>query len=186
MQGQAQTEKKEKTGLFSSLGVRVKPGLTASYFYNFTGEYVYILQQNASVKEKEENKDGATLTFVVHFSLDKQDRFTFLLNLPFLDYKGNLTGSSDNFSLFNSQTPFGVGLGWFPFPKTEFLGFTAMLNVGTQKRMRKDAIDVQFFPIADYPKMDLQVGAPVPYAVLDKFMYKETVLALNIGVSIRF
>jgi hypothetical protein len=173
----------DKVGLFKSLNV--KTGLTISYFHNFQGEYVYILQQNARVVEHTENKDGATLSIVVLFPFDDDGKFNFLLNVPLLDYKSSAPDPKDNVSLFNSQTPFGVGLAAFPFDKPKFFGFSAMVNIGRQKRMRQTAIDNQFFPISSYPNYSLNVGAPVPEAILDAFLYKATTVSVNAGIIIR-
>jgi len=61
-----------------------------------------------------------------------------------------------------------------------------MANIGQQKRIRRDAIDNQFFPIADYPNYQLNVGAQVPDAILEPFMYRETTVSANIGLVLRF
>lgn len=171
----------EKVGLFKSLNV--KSGLTITYFHNFQGERVYILQQNASVVERSENKNGATLSVVILFPFDDNSMFNLLLNVPLVDYKS----TAADINLFNSQTPFGVGFALFPFNKPNFFGFTTMVNIGRQNRMRDDAIKTQFFPIADYPNYKLAVGSPVPEAILESksSLYKETTLAVNVGIIIR-
>ncbi|MBO9561705.1 MAG: hypothetical protein J7621_02990 [Niastella sp.] len=173
-----------QTGLFKNLNV--KTGLTVSYFHNFQGEYVYILKQDASVKEKSMNKDGATLSVVVLFPLGEEQRFNFLLNIPLIDYKSDSPDpKNDGFNFFNSQTPFGVGFAVFPFDGAKFFGFSSMVNFGRQKRMHREAVESQFFPIADHPGQDLYVGAPVPEKVLEPFMHKVTTVSLNAGIIIR-
>jgi len=173
---ETKTEEIEKIGVFKY----VQPGLTVSYFHNFQGENVYILQPNARVVHKVENQTGAALSVVILFPFDKSNKFNFVLNLAVADAK------NENLSFFNSQTPFGVGFAFFPIKGAKWFGINSMVNFGRQKKMRQDAIDMQFFPIASYPNYDLKVGAPVPEGVLDPFMYKETTISVNGGLVIRF
>ena len=174
-----------QTGFFKkTFDANVRTGLAISYFHNFQGEYVYILQQNARVVEEAENKDGASLAFVVIFPFAKDEKFNLLLNVPVLDYKGSSNGLKDNFNFFDSQTPFGIGFAFFP--EDSFLGVSLMGNVGRQNRMRESAINNQFFPIANYPNYNLNVGAPVPEAILNPFLHRVTTLSLSVGVTIKF
>lgn len=178
----SQKEENSSFGLFKKWNV--KAGMTLSYFHNFQGEYVYILQQNASVVEKRENINGTSISFVIVFPLDEEDKFNFLLNIPFFDFKTNSI-NTENINLFNSQTPIGIGFAIFPFDKAKFLGFSLTGNFGRQYRMRTEAIDNIFFPIADYPNYDLNVSAPVPEEILKKYMYKEFTISANAGIIIR-
>lgn len=158
---------------------RFQTGLTMSGFYNPTGEHVYILQQNASVLPKTENHWGATLSLVVTLPFDTvSKRLALLFASPIVDIKDNEA------KLLNSQTPFGIGLSWFPLNQMQYFGVAAMVNFGRQKRMRDEAIASRFFPISDY--RNLNVGAPVPEAILDPYLKNESLVVYNLGIIFRF
>ncbi len=163
----------------------VKPGFTVTGFRNFTGDYVYILDKDARVHENIENQYGAMLSLVVVFPFDAEGKFNFLLNVPIAEFNANSPDSKESVRVFNSQTPFGVGMAVFPFKHASYFGFTAMLNVGRQNRLRPEVIRDQFFPIADYTNYNLHVAAPVPDEVLAPFYKKVTTLSANAGLIIR-
>jgi hypothetical protein len=178
---------KDKTGIFGNL--KVKTGLSVTYFHNIQGEYSYVLQQNARIEERADNRNGGTLSLVFLFPFGEKQKFNFLLNLPFLDFKNfkkEGINSLESTALFNTQTPYGIGFAWFPFNKSNFFGFTSMLNIGKQKRISKDIIDNIYFPISSYPDYRLQVGMNMPDGILDKYYHTETTLSLNFGVILRF
>lgn len=169
-----------KIGLFRNLNV--KTGLSLTGFYSLQGEYIYTLQQNARVVEESEKHAGAALSIVILFPLNDDEKWNLLLNLSFVDFKGN---TPEKVSLFNSETPFGVGGAWFPFKKPTYVGFVLMTNIGWQKRMRPSAIKEKFYPIADYPNYQLAVGDPVPEAILGKSLKNSATVAFNGGIIIR-
>lgn len=167
----------DRIGLFKNL--KVKTGFTATGFYNFSGEYKYILQQDASVKEISVNQVGASLSIVVLFPLDTFEKHNLLFNISFLDFKSDA-------NLFNSQTPFGIGYAYF-FNKLP-VGITGMINFGRQKRMY-DFGPTIYFPIDHYKNSNgvsaLNVGAPVPEAILEPYLRTITTVSINTGIIIR-
>lgn len=166
-------------GLFRSL--KVTTGFTATAFYNPVGEYKYILQQDASVKERATNHFGAALSIVILFPLDSSAKNNLLLNISFLDIKSETT-------LFNSQTPFGLGYAHF-FGKSGIIGVCGMINFGRQKRKIETDQPV-YFPVANYTNSQgvqtLHVGAAVPDAIMEPYLENVTTISFNTGLIIRF
>lgn len=159
--------------------VNLKMGLTASFFYNFNGEYSYILKHDSYVEERVTNKTGGSLSVVFLFSTGGHSNV--LLNLSVLDLKGDI-------NLFNSQTPFGLGYAYL-FGKEKAIGIAGMLNLGIQKRMNPTALKTVVYPLNNYTNASgnsiLQVGSPVPEAILGNSLEKVTTYSLSIGFIVR-
>ncbi len=172
----------KKTAKLSDI---IRPGLSISAFYNPKGEYVYLLNQNASLKETVENQFGATVSLVWLIPVNEEGTFNVLLNVPIFDLKNDISNIKVSNGLFNTQTPFGLGVAFFPFPKFQTMGFSVTANYLSQNKMRDEPLRDNFFPIADYRTFDLKVNAPVPEAVLKPFVKREAFVTANIGVVFR-
>lgn len=163
----------------------IRPGLNINLFYNPTGEYVYLLNQDASLLETSENKLGATVSLMWLIPINEEGTANVILNIPIVDLKSNVSDIKISNGLFNTQTPFGLGFGVFPFPEFQTLGFSIIVNYSAQNKMRAKPLKENYFPISDYPTFDLKVGAPVPEAVLKPFLKKESLATVNVGIVFR-
>ena len=168
-----------------SLAEILRPGINISAFYNPKGEYVYLLNQNASLEPIVENKFGATVSLVWLIPINEDGTTNIVLNVPIFDFKTKVSDIKVSNGLFNTQTPFGLGVAFFPFPEFETMGFSITANYLNQYKMRDKPLKENFFPIADYKTFDLKVGAPVPEAVLKPFMKREPFVTANIGFVFR-
>lgn len=180
--GQEEKSKQEKTVKLSDI---IRPGINISYFYNPKGEYVYLLNQNSTLEPIVENKRGATFSIVWLIPVNKTGTANILLSIPIFDLKTNVSDIKVSNGLFNTQTPFGIGVGFFPFKKVPFIGISGGFHYLTQNKMRDKPLKENYFPIADYKTFDLKVGAPVPEAVLKPFLGRESFISFNVGLMIR-
>ena len=175
---------------------RAKPGLSLAYSYNLNGDYVYLLNQDASLTEVDENHSKFTSTLVTLFPFRKyyteEEKAKFrkegvhftnrtewyvVISAPLFDLELN-----DVAVEISKQTPLGLGVCFFPFYEKNF-GFIFNTNFGTSDRMRDQALKNQRFPIKLYP--DLMVNTPVPYTTLDPYMKKVFNCSFNVGLVLK-
>jgi hypothetical protein len=163
----------EKNNFFND----AKFGASIHGFWSMTGKYVYVLQPNARVVEKQRERAGAGFSVVLLFPISKNDLVNLVINLPVADY-------SSSFSVFNKDAPIGIGLSYF-FKNTPNVGVGLMANFGSTERLEKDALEGSFYAIDMYPNSGLRVHAPVPKSVLEPSLYKTFTMSVNCGVFFR-
>ncbi|MBX2953679.1 MAG: hypothetical protein KF870_14345 [Leadbetterella sp.] len=180
--GQKASNEREKTVKLADI---LRPGISISAFYNPKGEYVYLLNQDSSLEPTAENKSGATASLVWLIPFNNKGTGNVMISIPIFDLKSNVSDTKVSSGLFNTQTPFGLGIAFFPFSKLPAIGFSGGMHYLNQNKMRDKPLKENYFPIADYKTFDLKVGAPVPEAVLKPFLKHESYVSFNVGMVFR-